>query len=463
MFKNHDYIITISTFLLSILSMVLIFSTTYNAESAESGAGTFRKQIIFFIVGFLIYFALSTLDLDWLQNRKILFLIYFITISLLIYVKFFTDPIANTNRWITVLGFNIQPAEYAKISLVIITSAILSYHQEEFLKFFKWNDKKKKDTTSQTKINRALKIIHKKLPNLHKYLLGFVISLPIVYLVFIQPALGNSIIILALFAAMAFAFSSGQLKILNFIFPLVIIPLSQWNVINIDQDVAVIIAIIGTLLLTLYSRLKWYLILLALALAFTIRPTILTLWESPLLDDYQKERVETFFDSPDKDPLDAGYQVRQSKIAIGAGRLFGRGYLQGTQSNLQVLPFAHTDFIFASLGEQFGLIGALLLIAIYLVLLIRILITATDVKNEFSFLLGIGFATMFLLNIFINIGMNLGKLPVTGVPLPLVSYGGSSVIVNLTGLGLVQATRKNMKLKDISESLLPRNHSRSRN
>jgi len=462
--KNHDYIITICIFLLSIFSLALIFSTTYTSTDLQSGAGTFKKQIVFFIVGYIIYFALANFDISWLKNLRILAIIYLVTIGLLIYVKFFTPEVASTNRWIIIFGYGIQPAEYAKIVLTIVIASIFSEETAPFLQSLKFGKKtpkpalmgKRKKLTGKVGSKMVSKII-----SLKKFIIAVLISIPVIGLVFIQPAFGNSIIIVWLIASILFAASNNQLKIVNFLVPLFIIPLIEWHVIDIKLSIMipVIIALFVLMIaLSLKSKLKWYLIIASFLVAFTIKPAAMTIWESKVLSPYQKERFQTFFQSPESDPLKAGYQVRQSKIAIGAGRLFGRGYLKGTQSTLKVLPFAHTDFIFASLGEQFGLVGASLLITIYLILLIRIIISAQDAKDEFNFLITIGCCVIIVLNIFINIGMNLGKLPVTGVPLPLVSYGGSSVIVNLTGLGLIQAARRHINIKDVSESLTP-NHS----
>ncbi|KKQ34440.1 MAG: Rod shape-determining protein RodA [candidate division WS6 bacterium GW2011_GWA2_37_6] len=449
---------------MSILSIVLIYSTTFNAQNLEGGAGTFKKQILFFIVGFFIYFLLSTFDLSWLQNTRILFIIYLITILFLVYVKFFTGEIASTNRWITILGFSIQPAEYAKITLTIVTAVIFSHHEEHYEKLVNWKEKKRRKSKYwQKKLAKVSNFLDKYLHNFYRYIFSFLVVLPIMVLVFIQPALGNSFLILLLWLSIVFASSNSQLKIINFIVPIILIPLEQWGIINanfLGENSILFMTIIFmfTGILALKSKLKWYLIIFAVVFSLAIKPFTIQLWESNVLKVYQKERIETFFEDPEKDPLDAGFQVRQSKIAIGAGQFFGRGYLQGTQSTLKVLPFAHTDFIFASLAEQFGMVGSLLLILIYLVLLVRIEQTAGKSKDEFAFLLATGVCIMLLLNIFINIGMNMGKLPVTGVPLPLVSYGGSSVIVNLTGLGLIQAARRRITIKDVSESFIPRSN-----
>lgn len=447
---------------MSILSLLLIYSTTFQAKTAETGAGTLKKQIIFFIIGFIVYFSLSTFRISWLKNLKLLLVIYFITILSLIYVKFFGEDIANTNRWITILGFNIQPAEYAKITLILVTAALFGIKEEVMGTFINWNDARKESFLKKFFAN-----INDDYPQLVLTFMTGLLALPVILLVFIQPAFGNSIIITMIWLSVIFAASYYQSKLITFLIPILLLPLFSWNVLNFDSSNNFIVSnlsifelslvILITLIVAFISKIKLYWILLAVLIGFSIQPLIQTIWGSNIVSPYQKERVEVFFNSPEEDPLDAGYQVKQSKIAIGSGRVWGRGYLQGTQSTLQVLPFAHTDFIFASLAEQFGMFGSMILLLIYAVILYRIVHISIESNSEFSFLIGIGIAMTLLLNIFINVGMNMGKLPVTGIPLPLLSYGGSSVLVNLIGLGIVQSIKQDIKIKDISESFNPSN------
>jgi rod shape determining protein RodA len=154
------------------------------------------------------------------------------------------------------------------------------------------------------------------------------------------------------------------------------------------------------------------------------------------LRGYQKSRLYTFLD-PERDPLGAGYHILQSKIALGSGGLFGKGFLQGTQSHLSFLPEKQTDFIFTMIAEEFGLIGALILLALYLVVLVYAFAIALRSRSRFGRLLGLGIATNFFLYAFINTAMVTGLLPVVGVPLPLISYGGTAMIAVLVGFGVL--------------------------
>lgn len=157
-----------------------------------------------------------------------------------------------------------------------------------------------------------------------------------------------------------------------------------------------------------------------------------------LLKDYQKDRILSFI-NPAKDPLGAGYNMIQSKIAVGSGGLIGRGLGHGPQSQLNFLPEQHTDFIFAVLAEELGLVGVILLLGLFSFLFLRIIGIAFKSRDDFSLMLVVGVIIMFSFQILVNIGMNIGILPVTGVPLPFVSYGGSALITNLLIFGLLES------------------------
>jgi rod shape determining protein RodA len=156
------------------------------------------------------------------------------------------------------------------------------------------------------------------------------------------------------------------------------------------------------------------------------------------LQPYQRDRL-TVFINPAADPLGRGFNVVQASIAVGSGQMFGRGLDAGSQSQLNFLPSQHTDFIFAVLAEKLGFIGAMLILALYTLLIIRILTVADRSRDRFGMFICVGVATMLLFHILVNVGMNMGIMPVTGIPLPYISYGGTSLIVGLIAIGLVQS------------------------
>jgi len=159
-----------------------------------------------------------------------------------------------------------------------------------------------------------------------------------------------------------------------------------------------------------------------------------------ILKPYQKSRILTFF-NPDRDPLGAGYQIIQSKIAIGSGGFFGKGYLKGTQSYLEFLPEKHTDFIFTLFSEEFGFLGSIILMLLYILLISRVISIGFSVRSFFAKLYCFGFASAIFLYVFVNIAMVLGLLPIVGAPLPIMSYGGSSMLSIMLGLSIVMSCK----------------------
>lgn len=177
-------------------------------------------------------------------------------------------------------------------------------------------------------------------------------------------------------------------------------------------------------------------ILAVVALVFAVFESRGTDWQ--LLENYQYRRIDTFL-NPDNDPLGAGYHITQSKIALGSGGWTGRGFMQGTQSRLNFLPEKHTDFIFVTLAEEFGFIGGITILGLYTLILVFCIAAAFGNKDRYSSLLILGVAMTFFLFFAVNMAMVMGLMPVVGVPLPLVSYGGSAMLVLMVGFGLVQS------------------------
>jgi rod shape determining protein RodA len=158
------------------------------------------------------------------------------------------------------------------------------------------------------------------------------------------------------------------------------------------------------------------------------------------LKPYQKSRILTFI-NPERDPLGAGYQIIQSKIAVGSGGIFGKGFLSGSQSYLDYLPEKHTDFIFTLFSEEFGFLGSLLLLLIYVLIIYRVTLIGSNARNNFARLYCFGFAIAFFVYVAVNMSMVLGLLPIVGAPLPIMSYGGSSMLSIMFGLGVVMSCK----------------------
>ena len=206
-----------------------------------------------------------------------------------------------------------------------------------------------------------------------------------------------------------------------------------------DLGTSLLVASAGVMVLFL-AGLSWRLIMLLAALAAAAAPV---LWM--LMRPYQRQRVLTFLD-PGSDPLGAGYHTIQAQIAIGSGGTYGKGWLNGTQSHLEFLPERSTDFIFAVIGEEFGLVGILLLLLLYLFIIARGLYIATQARDSFGRLLAGSLTMVFFVYLFVNTGMVIGLLPVVGVPLPLVSYGGTSLVTIMAGFGIIMSIHTHRKL-----------------
>jgi len=220
-------------------------------------------------------------------------------------------------------------------------------------------------------------------------------------------------------------------KVMAGYFAILLLPLIL-VVLQPDLGTAAVILVIGGVIL-FFSRTDFKKLGLLVAIAIVALP-----FAYNNLADYQKARLTSFLD-PSADPLGAGYNQIQSVIAVGSGGLLGRGWGRGTQSHLRFLPEQHTDFIFATYTEEFGFIGAGVVLILIAVIIVRLVFIAKNAKNDFSFLMIMGILGYLCFQVFFNIGMNIGLFPVTGFPLPLMSYGGSSLITTCLAIGLAEA------------------------
>ncbi len=353
--KELDYILLISVFLLSILSLFVMYSTD-GGEILFHTKSHFSKIIVFFPLMIFIAFF----NIKWWHNLSYLF--YVAVILLLIYVSFFGIKSSGSRRWMDLYLFNLQPSELMKIAIILCLAKY--YHRIKI-----------ENVNSITSIMTVVTII----------------LIPII-MVLSQPDLGTSILIAASGLIVLWL---GGVKIKYFIYSFIV-----------------------------------FLISLPFVISF--------------LKPYQKLRILTFLD-PDRDPLGAGYQIIQSKIAIGSGGLDGKGFLKGTQSYLDFLPEKHTDFIFTLFSEEFGFIGSVALLILYSIIIIRILRIGAISRSNFSRLFCFGFAFAIFIYIVVNLSMVLGLLPIVGSPLPIMSYGGSSMLATMIGFGIVLSAKINHK------------------
>ena len=256
------------------------------------------------------------------------------------------------------------------------------------------------------------------------------------YFLNLQPSELMKIAVVVCFARYYHRIQSADIQSYRFLLiPIILLIVPCYLVIN-QPDLGTSILIAGSGIVVIWIaglNIKYFVysgLLLLVSFPFVVS----------VLKPYQKSRILTFF-NPDRDPLGAGYQIIQSKIAIGSGGFFGKGYLKGTQSYLEFLPEKHTDFIFTLFSEEFGFLGSIILMLLYILLISRVISIGFSVRSFFARLYCFGFASAIFLYVFVNIAMVLGLLPIVGAPLPIMSYGGSSMLSIMLGLSIVMSCK----------------------
>jgi len=355
---KSSVILFIVAILIASLGILSIYSSTHQKES-EPRQDIYKRQMLWVLLGILIFFVLSRVNYRWLWDAT--YILYILAVLLLILVFILGATRLGAQRWLHLAWFNFQPSEITKVIMVIFLSRYFT----------------RKSVDDIALISEKFGLREGLI-----YPLIFV-ALPVLF-IYEQPDLGSAAMILFLFI---------------------------------------------TILYLTHVRLRYFVILMLIVIL-----SLPLLWH--FLRDYQKERLLVFL-NPNIDPLGAGYTVIQAKITIGSGGLFGKGWLAGTQSQLHFLPEAHTDFIFATFCEEWGLFGSLVLLFLYYLLIRQGFLIAQRTHDHFGSLLAFGISLMLGIQIFINIAMNLSLAPVVGLPLPLLSYGGSSIVTTFAALGIL--------------------------
>jgi rod shape determining protein RodA len=384
--KLSDHWIWISAGALVIIGLMAIFSST-----SEGLQFVYRQlgSLLVAMVGLIIFSWF-----DYSHFKKWAWYIYGGMLLMLLLVLFVGG--GSAARWIQIAGFSFQPSEISKIIIIICLAAYLS---------------------DQHKLEKVW-------DNL--FLAGMVAA-PFL-LIFKQPDLGTALVFIAILAGMLLSSWASPKLLVLLLMPLVSIILRPLIVLWIIYLLAIVLA----LFLSRASTWDWSLILGANIGVGVALPFI---WN--MLKSYQRQRIISFL-NPSLDPYGAGYHSLQSKIAIGSGGLFGKGFLHGTQTQLSFIPEQHSDFIFSAIGEEFGFLGAMLVIILFFIIIIRAFILAQESRDRFGELLSAGIGFMMLFHVFANVGMTLSLLPVVGIPLPLVSFGGSSLLMNAIAIGILQ-------------------------
>jgi rod shape determining protein RodA len=348
-------------------------------------------------IGFIFLILLSRWNYQNLLSCH--WFIYGLTNISLLMVLWFGTIESGAQSWLTIGNFNIQPSEFAKISLIITIGALLH----------------PRPIQNPGDLARILLVVF-----------------PSWFLVLTQPDLGTAIVLVAI--TMGMLYWAGT-------------PLSWLLLLGSPLISAAILA---------FSIPLWFLWIGVIGLvawwnspgvryACTIGAIIINLVGGELgkiawhfLHTYQRQRLILFL-NPDQDPLGGGYHLIQSRIAIGSGQFWGKGYLHGTQTQLNFIPEQHTDFIFSAIGEEWGFVGSMTVVILFLVLCARLLVIALSTRQNFGSLLAVGMLCLTLFQVFINIGMTIGLAPVTGLPLPFLSYGRAALLAYMIGFGLVMS------------------------
>ena len=397
--SSVDGILIFCTLVLTAIGLASIYSATYDAGSSVY----FQRQLIWAVLGTIGLVTMLFVSPRTIETVAII--IHIIILCILAVVPFVGKTVAGTTAWIDLGYFNFQPSEVAKITTILVLALYLSKHNASV---------------------RSFKTLATA---------GLIVAIPM-GLVLLQADVGTSLIFFLMYIPVVFWAGAS---------PFIVIVLTAPFIVGLA-------ALIGTsALLVALGILLVALILLrengfASAVVFgfnsAIAVSIQVLYDR--LAPHQQSRIANFIE-PGSDPLGVGYNVIQSKVAIGSGGLTGKGFLNGTQTQLNFIPAQWTDFIFCVPGEEFGFIGASIVLVLLGIVFIRGIRIASIVKSKFASLVAIGFIGILFFHTVINIGMTVGLTPVIGIPLPFLSYGGSALFSKLIMVGLLSAFYANRK------------------
>jgi rod shape determining protein RodA len=371
-------------------------ATVYSATTVPGAhEGLWMKQLLWTGVALFAAWAAATIPLRVYDTLA--WPLYLISLAGLVLVLVAGTSALGAKRWLDVGPLRFQPSELAKIGTVLLLARRFDSPQVNLKRFTQWAT-------------------------------AAAITLVPFALVEKEPDLGTSLSFPAILIAMMFWAGLPLGTLLLALSPVlnVILFFATGNLIWFAAVLAALVAAV---------RPRLPVLLLVVALNGAVSYALPHLWNH--LADYQKRRIETFL-NPGQDPYGSGYQIIQSRIAMGSGGVLGKGYLRGTQKALAFLPMRHTDFIFSVVGEELGLIGTLTVVLLYVLLLTRAFRLAVAARSGFASLMAVGLSTALFYHVMVNMLMTIGWAPVTGLPLPLLSYGGTALIVNGIQIGLLE-------------------------
>jgi len=397
---KFDLILFIPVIGLIIIGLAAIYSSTVHNPAAS---GNFERQLIAAIFSIGVFFIIYFLPQ---QSVRVLSLpSYLFSIVLLFSVIVFGKTVYGAKSWVSIGPVGFQPSEFAKIGMILY----LSY----------WLNLEKKDINNLKQLGGAL-------------LIGII---PIL-LILMEPDMGTAIVFVVILLTVIFWSGISLFGIFVVLSPGISLTASLFGTIPFIIELLLILIALYFFKKDLFNSAAIFVINLASGFIFN--------YGFRLLRPHQQKRIITFL-NPNADPLGAGYNALQAKVAIGSGGFFGKGFLHGNQTQLRFIPEQWTDFIYCVIGEEFGFIGSVIVIALYLIIFLRLLNLAATIKNRFRSGIIIGVLAMLFVHFAINIGMNLGITPVIGLPLPFMSYGGSSLLSNMIVLAIVFNIYRNRK------------------
>lgn len=380
---EFDWKLVIAALLLSLFGVFLIFSAQYHSN--EPGAQSYYiKQLVWLGVALTAFFI--TISFPPRLYDFSAYLIYFLLLLMLVGVMFVGSK-SGASRWFTIGPVNFQPSEFGKLAVLLALARYFAYT---------------------------------KLPptSTKRLAFSFILVIVPVLLILKQPDLGTALVYFVILFSVWFFSGLSPIYLMLIVSPVIsLIAAFHW--------LAWVIYFFLLLLVLFFSRpgLLFSVLITVVNLVFGMMTPLM--WNR--LADYQKMRILIFLD-PGRDPQRAGYQIIQSIISIGSGGILGKGALNGSQTRLEYLPVRHTDFVFSVLGEELGFIGGIIMIALFAFILFRGMKIATKCRSTFLATVAWGVVTIIFFQMVVNIGMTLGLMPVTGLPLPFVSYGGTSLV-----------------------------------
>lgn len=392
--KHIDFILIFSLLGLFILGLLALYSSSHSNLESANDTNHFMKQAIWMAIGSLLMIVIYFIPHRWIYNSA--YFLYGIGIFLLIFTFFMGKVGQGAERWIQIGAFSFQPSEFMKVATILAVARYIS-NEERDLNRFKY----------------------------FVFAASFLV-LPFV-LIIRQPDLGTSMVFVALALPMFYWAGLSLSNLILIISPFIIMFASF----HFSAFLIIMLLLIGYLILARRKKSVAISVFFSNIIMGLITPVI---WNH--LKPYQRNRIIIFL-NPEADPKGAGYQIIQSKVAIGSGGSLGKGFMQGSQTQLRFLPEQHTDFIYAVIGEEFGFLGTLIGIMLFFIFIIRGIQIANMVHNRFNSIVVLGIVTVIFFHVSVNLGMVVGLLPVTGLPLPFISYGGSSMINNLLMVGIM--------------------------